>query len=167
MSVSSRQQENDQIWSNFLASVATLVNKQTFETWFKPMRLGSVAGSRAVIDCPSKFFVDWVSEHHTDKITFALRSVLGTEAQFLLQNANDAPPDSPSPRFQTDNTDGARVNFLDAEGKVFGWALVRASNTVDKVTVCIEAISREQREEIASKVGVQVRRLIDSRSEVR
>ena len=93
MSVSSRQQENDQLWSGFLASVATLVNKQTFETWFKPMRLGSVDGSRAVIDCPSKFFVDWVSEHHTDKITFALRSVLGTEAQFMLQNANDAPPE--------------------------------------------------------------------------
>jgi len=93
MSVSSRQQENDQIWSSFLASVATLVNKQTFETWFKPMRLGSVESGKAVIDCPSKFFVDWVSEHHTDKITFALRSVLGTEAQFLLQNANDAPPE--------------------------------------------------------------------------
>jgi chromosomal replication initiator protein len=93
MSVSSRQQENDQIWSNFLASVATLVNKQTFETWFKPMRLGSVEGSRAVIDCPSKFFVDWVSEHHTDKIHFALRSVLGTEAQFMLQNTNAAPPE--------------------------------------------------------------------------
>ena len=93
MSVSSRQQENDQIWSGFLASVATLVNKQTFETWFKPMRLGSIEGAKAVIDCPSKFFVDWVSEHHTDKITFALRHVLGDEAQFLLQNANDAPPE--------------------------------------------------------------------------
>ncbi len=92
MSVSSRQ-ENDHIWSGFLASVATLVNKQTFETWFKPMRLGTIEGSKALIDCPSKFFVDWVSEHHTEKITFALRQVLGTEAQFLLQNANDAPPE--------------------------------------------------------------------------
>jgi chromosomal replication initiator protein len=93
MSVSSRQQENDQIWSEFLASVATLVNKQTFETWFKPMRLGSVEGSKAVILCPSKFFVDWVSEHHADKITFSLRQVMSAEAQFALQNANDAPPE--------------------------------------------------------------------------
>ena len=93
MSVSSRQQDNDHIWSEFLASVATLVNKQTFETWFKPMRLGSVDASKAVIDCPSKFFVDWVSEHHADKIMFALRQVLGPDAQFMLQNANDAPPE--------------------------------------------------------------------------
>ena len=71
MSLSSRQNGNDQLWSEFLTSVSTLVNKQTFETWFKPMRLNSVDGSRVVIDCPSKFFVEWVSEHHSDKIQFA------------------------------------------------------------------------------------------------
>lgn len=81
------------MWSSFLASVATLVNKQTFETWFKPMRLGSFEGGKVVIDCPSKFFVDWVSEHHTDKITFALRSAVGVEAPFLLNNANHTPPE--------------------------------------------------------------------------
>lgn len=95
MSVSSRQRDHEQMWSEFLASVATLVNKQTFETWFKPMRLSSVDGARVVIDCPSKFFVDWVSEHHSDKIFFALRQLLGAAAQFTLQNANDAPPEIP------------------------------------------------------------------------
>ncbi len=93
MSVSSRQNGNDHMWSEFLASVATLVNKQTFETWFKPMRLCSIEGSRVTIDCPSKFFVDWVSEHHSDKITFALRQVIGVDPQISLQNANDAPPE--------------------------------------------------------------------------
>jgi chromosomal replication initiator protein len=94
MSVSSR---NDQIWSEFLTSVATLVNKQTFETWFKPMRLASVEGSRVAFDCPSQFFVDWVSEHHAEKITFALQQILGPDARFSLHNANDAPPEI-SPR---------------------------------------------------------------------
>jgi chromosomal replication initiator protein len=89
MSVSSR----DHMWSEFLATVATLVNKQTFETWFKPMRLNAVDGSKVVLDCPNKFFVDWVSEHHAEKIAFALRQVLGTDPQFSLNNANDAPPD--------------------------------------------------------------------------
>jgi len=93
MSLSSRQNGNDQLWSEFLTSVSTLVNKQTFETWFKPMRLSSVDGSRVVIDCPSKFFVEWVSEHHSDKIQFALRQLIGGEPQVSLQNANDAPPE--------------------------------------------------------------------------
>ena len=100
MSVSSRQNGNDQMWSEFLASVATLVNKQTFETWFKPMRLCSVEGARVTIDCPSKFFVEWVSEHHSDKIQFALRQVIGVDPQVALQNANDAPPEI-SRRFET------------------------------------------------------------------
>ena len=93
MSVSSRQNGNDHVWSEFLASVATLVNKQTFETWFKPMRLNAVDGARVTIDCPSKFFVEWVSEHHSDKIQFALRQVIGVDPQVALQNANDAPPE--------------------------------------------------------------------------
>lgn len=93
MSVSSR----DHMWSEFLATVATLVNKQTFETWFKPMRLNAVEGSKVVLDCPNKFFVDWVSEHHAEKIAFAMRQVLGTDPQVSLNNANDAPPDI-SPR---------------------------------------------------------------------
>jgi chromosomal replication initiator protein len=100
MSVSSRQNGNDQMWSEFLASVATLVNKQTFETWFKPMRICSVEGARVTIDCPSKFFVEWVSEHHSDKIQFALRQVIGVDPQVALQNANDAPPEI-SRRFET------------------------------------------------------------------
>jgi len=93
MSVSSRQNGNDHLWSEFLASVATLVNKQTFETWFKPMRLCADDGARVTIDCPSKFFVEWVSEHHSDKIQFALRQVIGLDPQVALQNANDAPPE--------------------------------------------------------------------------
>ena len=109
MSVSSRQHDQDQMWSEFLASVATLVNKQTFETWFKPMRLSSVEGSKVVIDCPSKFFVDWVSEHHSDKIVFALRPLLGASAQFLLQNANDAPPEIPTRRSESLVTAPARA----------------------------------------------------------
>jgi chromosomal replication initiator protein len=120
MSVSSRQQGNDQVWSDFLASVATLVNKQTFETWFKPMRLTSIDGCKVSIDCPSKFFVDWVSEHHSDKIAFALRRVIGGEPQVFLNNANDAPPEisrrssvvvpAPLPRPRRGTSESERLN---------------------------------------------------------
>jgi len=93
MSVSSRHFDREQLWSDFLATVTTLVNKQTFETWFKPMRLSNVEGSKVIIDCPNKFFVDWVSEHHAEKISFALRQLIGADPQVSLNNANDAPPD--------------------------------------------------------------------------
>jgi chromosomal replication initiator protein len=114
MSVSSR----DHMWSEFLATVATLVNKQTFETWFKPMRLNNVDGSRVVLDCPNKFFVDWVSEHHAEKITFAMRQVLGTDPQVSLNNANDAPPEISPRRVETAPTPiGSRLRKPVSEGE--------------------------------------------------
>jgi chromosomal replication initiator protein len=85
MSVSS-QNHDQEIWSQFLACVNTLVNKQTFETWFKPLRLHTIEADRVSIECPSKFFMDWVSEHHHDKISYAFRDVLGFKPEVQLVN---------------------------------------------------------------------------------
>jgi len=79
------------IWSDFLASVSTLVNDQTFETWFKPMHLESVSSDAVTIRCPSKFFLDWVSEHHSDKIAYAFKEALGVELRIQFTNGNDGP----------------------------------------------------------------------------
>lgn len=84
MSVSSQDRDKEQVWSEFLATVSTLVNSQTFDAWFKPMRLSTITGSKITIDCPSKFFVDWVHEHHYDKITYALQTAIGVEPEVDL-----------------------------------------------------------------------------------
>lgn len=91
MSISSQNGDKgdpDRVWSDFLTCINTLVNKQTFETWFKPMSLYSVDTERVTIDCPSKFFLDWVSEHHSDKIAYAFKEALGIEPEvhFLCTN---------------------------------------------------------------------------------
>jgi chromosomal replication initiator protein len=87
MSVSSHGRNDDRVWAQFLARVHTLVNRQTFETWFKPMRLNSIESNRVTIECPSKFFMDWVSEHHHEKITYAFRDALGCEPDVQLVNS--------------------------------------------------------------------------------
>jgi len=66
----------------------TLVNKQTIETWFKPMRLRGIENDKIVIECPSKFFMDWVSEHHREKISYALRKVVGFEPDIQFLHVN-------------------------------------------------------------------------------
>jgi chromosomal replication initiator protein len=91
MSVSSHNRGHDEIWSHFLTSVSTLVNTQTFETWFKPMRIQSIESDRVTVECPSKFFLDWVSEHHSDKISYAFRDALGFEPRLLLVNGDRGP----------------------------------------------------------------------------
>lgn len=67
------------LWDAVLERLATLVNAQSFQTWFKPTRLVSCEDGRIVIEGPNPFFVDWLAEHHRDKIEYAAREVLGGE----------------------------------------------------------------------------------------
>ncbi len=83
-------QERKRVWSDFLTNISTMVNKQTIETWFKPMRIVSINGRHIIIECPSKFFMDWVTEHHRDNITYTFRQVLGFEPAVKFTNSNDS-----------------------------------------------------------------------------
>lgn len=93
MPISSHAEGYDytQVWSEFLTRVSTLVTKQTLETWFKPLRLASIDDNKVRIECPTKFFMDWVSEHHKDKICYILGDVLDLEPDVQFVNTNDSP----------------------------------------------------------------------------
>jgi chromosomal replication initiator protein len=85
------EKDRERIWNDFLACINTMVSKQTIETWFRPMRLVPSDGDAILIECPSKFFIDWVEEHHRDTISYALRKVLGFEPAFRFVNAKESP----------------------------------------------------------------------------
>jgi chromosomal replication initiator protein len=90
MSVSPRSFDHGRVWSDFLSIASTLVNKQTFETWFKPMRLHDIDAETVRVDCPSQFFVDWVTEHHDDTIRYAFRDALGFEPSVVFIHTTDS-----------------------------------------------------------------------------
>lgn len=94
MSISPNDGGYDRIWSEFLTRVSTMVTKQTLETWFKPMRLSSIENKRIGIECPSKFFMDWVAEHHKDKIRYVFKDILDYDpAEVFFANSNESPDD--------------------------------------------------------------------------
>jgi chromosomal replication initiator protein len=68
-----------ELWDSILERVSTLVNSQSFQTWFKPTRLVSYEGGRLVIEGPNPFFIDWLAEHHLDKIEYAASETLGED----------------------------------------------------------------------------------------
>ena len=80
---------HDQLWSEFLTRISTMVTKQTLETWFKPMRLASIQERKIGIECPSKFFMDWVLEHHEDKICYVFKELLDYEPELTFSNTNE------------------------------------------------------------------------------
>jgi len=98
MSISASSPSTDGVWSEFLTRVSTLVTTQTLETWFKPMRLESIDDEKVCVECPSKFFMDWVEEHHRDKICYVFRDILGAELDVVFSNTADGSEDFVSRR---------------------------------------------------------------------
>jgi chromosomal replication initiator protein len=83
----------DRVWADFLTRVSTMVTKQTLETWFKPMRLSTIEDNTITIECPSKFFMDWVEEHHKDKISYVFRELLDVEPAVFFKHSKGSPDD--------------------------------------------------------------------------
>ncbi|MBN1884204.1 MAG: chromosomal replication initiator protein DnaA [Candidatus Krumholzibacteriota bacterium] len=67
------------LWETILDRLKGLVNPQSFQTWFVPTRLVSVENARLVIEGPNPFFIDWLAEHHREKIALAASETLGEE----------------------------------------------------------------------------------------
>jgi chromosomal replication initiator protein len=91
----------EQLWSDFLTRVSTMVTKQTLQTWFKPMRLAAVEDEVITIECPSKFFMDWVEEHHKDKVCYVFRDLIGGEPYVRFNPSDSALDESVSRRAET------------------------------------------------------------------
>jgi chromosomal replication initiator protein len=67
------------VWADALDVISTLVGLQAYETWFMPMQPETLDSDKVTIECPSRFFADFVSEHHREKVAYAFKKVLGTE----------------------------------------------------------------------------------------
>jgi chromosomal replication initiator protein len=90
------------LWDAILARISAHVNAQSFQTWFKPTRLVSCENGRLVIEGPNPFFVDWLAEHHTQRIQHAVRETLGED--YRIEFIASASP----PRVSAPEADAAR-----------------------------------------------------------
>ncbi len=76
---------------SLLERLKELVNDQCYQTWFSPMRLVSYGGGVLRIEGPNPFFVDWLYEHHIDKIEKVARDMLDKNTRVELTS----PPGPP------------------------------------------------------------------------
>lgn len=67
--------ETDKIWHQVLAYVKSRVGQEVIETWFHPVSLESLDGSRARIVVPNKFFGEWLGRNYRPLLSEAFRSV--------------------------------------------------------------------------------------------
>ncbi len=68
-----------QTWEKILEKIGDSVNAQSFQTWFKPTRLLSFEDDVLLVEGPNPFFIDWLAEHHIDKIRSAASDTIGAD----------------------------------------------------------------------------------------
>ena len=73
------QEDPAQIWMQCLSIIKEMIHHRTFDTWFKPTKGYNLTQDTFTIQVPSQFFLDWLEEHHNDRIKQVLVRQLGRE----------------------------------------------------------------------------------------
>jgi len=67
----------ESVWENCLTHIKDNVPKQTFETWFKPIKPIDLEEEKLTVQVPSQFFYEWIENHYRDLVYDALRKASG------------------------------------------------------------------------------------------
>ena len=69
------QGETADVWEKALTCIESSIGSENVETWFQPVRLEEMNGSKATIVVPNRFFGDWLETKYLQVIIEALQSV--------------------------------------------------------------------------------------------
>jgi len=79
------------LWSRVTEVLREKIGSQNLETWFQPALFLGVHDTRAILQLPNRFFIDWISEHHQRALLESFREVLGTEVAHVVLRVNPNP----------------------------------------------------------------------------
>jgi len=67
-----------EMWERCLLRIQERVNKQSFETWFKPTKGVALSEDALLIQVPNQFFCDWLEEHYFSLIQATVHELTGS-----------------------------------------------------------------------------------------
>lgn len=73
------------VWDSCLQTIRKNVPLQSFKTWFEPIRAVRLENSVLTIQVPSKFFYEWLEEHHVSLLKTTIRKELGEKGRLEYQ----------------------------------------------------------------------------------
>ena len=74
-----------QVWTNCLSFIKDNINKQSYETWFTPIKPIKLKKSILTVEVPSKFFYEWLEENYIELIKTSIKKELGKNGKLLYQ----------------------------------------------------------------------------------
>jgi chromosomal replication initiator protein len=66
----------DNVWEKTLKTIEKKVGTQTFDLWFKPIKLLTVENHHLSLEVPNRFFKEWIEDHYQGMLTEALEGFL-------------------------------------------------------------------------------------------
>lgn len=83
------------LWNRCLAAIETRIQRQSYNTWFRPTQLTHLAPDQAVLQVPSHFFSDWLEEHYLELIKTTLFEQTGQTCELVFSVSPDRPVSEP------------------------------------------------------------------------
>ncbi|MEN8264509.1 MAG: chromosomal replication initiator protein DnaA [Nitrospirota bacterium] len=66
----------EEAWTKTVTAIGTKVGSQTFDLWFKPLKLIHLQDEQIVLEVPNKFFKEWIEDHYPGLITETMQELL-------------------------------------------------------------------------------------------
>ncbi len=63
------------LWDRCLENLKKDLNRQSFETWFKPTKASVTENNTLKVQVPNEFFRDWIRDHYQPQIQKALKAL--------------------------------------------------------------------------------------------
>jgi chromosomal replication initiator protein len=78
----------EDVWKESLSAIETEISKQSFDSWFKLLKLEAIDGEHAYLSTPNRFIGEWLKEHYYQLLERNLQRVTkqpGLKVQFVVQ----------------------------------------------------------------------------------
>ncbi len=72
-------------WNKCLEIIQDNVDKQVFNTWFKPIKAHKLEDKKLTILVPSQWFYEWIETHYYDLLQRTIEKILGENAKLQYE----------------------------------------------------------------------------------
>ena len=69
----------EKAWSSTIEAIGVKVGNQTFDLWFKPLKLLQLKNGQVLLGVPNKFFSEWIEDHYPGLIPETIKQFLNED----------------------------------------------------------------------------------------
>ncbi len=69
----------EEAWTSTIEAIGSKVGNQTFDLWFKPLKLLQLKNGQVTVEVPNKFFREWIEDHYPGLISETIREFLNED----------------------------------------------------------------------------------------